>query len=205
MRKEKKRVEQETRMILEEKQRQKMHSKQMLMIAIQFHQRKIQQKFGLKPFQLFIQLCKRNEDRATRKYQAGLYKKVLLLMFKRITRKEEERLLQGQQYYEVRLQQNMFAIIRQQQHQKEKKYLLAVYVSCKHQYETLFGVWRRLSQHTKKTRLVREKLNNDKADNYAKRFVPKKVFRIWKHFVQEQKEQKWREYRRARLREAAKV
>ena len=41
------------------------------------------------------------------------------------------------------------------------------------------------------------------ADAFANRAVPRRFLGYWKQFVKTQKEDRWREYRKSRLREAA--
>lgn len=42
------------------------------------------------------------------------------------------------------------------------------------------------------------------AELHASKYVPKRYLYIWKRFVEQQKEDRWREFRKNRLRETAK-
>lgn len=43
------------------------------------------------------------------------------------------------------------------------------------------------------------------ADNYAKKYVPKRFMRKWIEYIQRQKDEQWKEYRRKLLRDKVKV
>jgi hypothetical protein len=56
-----------------------------------------------------------------------------------------------------------------------------------------------------KQREIKDKINNKKADSYFIKYAPKLVWRNWIKYVQDQKDNRFREHKRQRLRVLAKV
>ncbi|KNC99598.1 uncharacterized protein SPPG_09237 [Spizellomyces punctatus DAOM BR117] len=80
--------------------------------------------------------------------------------------------------------------------------------ACKHHKHhvilSTFQTWRRKALTTSQTREAHERALNAKADQLMKRILPRRCLRLWKEFVAEQKEQRWREFRKQVLRERVK-
>ncbi|KAI8908262.1 hypothetical protein DFJ77DRAFT_474430 [Powellomyces hirtus] len=64
--------------------------------------------------------------------------------------------------------------------------------------------WRDRYGHASHRRIAREAANAARADALAQRLVPKRFMRRWRAYVANEKEQKWREYRKQVLRERVK-
>lgn len=98
----------------------------------------------------------------------------------------------------VRLMKNRY-IYLQGMHDTALRFRKANTLSMKYKdWQTIFKIV------TAKRALDESRLNLI-ADSYAKKFVPKRYLRLWQQFVHDQQEAKWREFRRDNLRKQAKV
>lgn len=67
----------------------------------------------------------------------------------------------------------------------------------------MFKGWKMKKDSAYISRREKELVQEEIADRHAARSVPRRFLITWKRFVKDQKEDRWREFRRARLREAA--
>lgn len=70
-------------------------------------------------------------------------------------------------------------------------------------FKSAFGQWKSWYQTKEQFRWLEERERNAIADQFAKRAIPRRFLTYWKAFVKLQKEERWREYRKTRLRQAA--
>ncbi|KAJ3053408.1 hypothetical protein HK097_004352 [Rhizophlyctis rosea] len=68
----------------------------------------------------------------------------------------------------------------------------------------IFSIWLHSALEKRRKREEHERRMEELADGLALRLVPKRYLRLWKTYVKNQKEEKWREYRKQVLRDRVK-
>ncbi len=80
---------------------------------------------------------------------------------------------------------------------------ISTYLQAQKDLKLFYKMWKIRYHSSSRIRLEREYQKNVLADAFANRAVPRRFLGNWKQFVKTQKEDRWREYRKSRLREAA--
>lgn len=160
---------------------------------------------GWLPWSKFVSQYKETTKNANNVCDGNILKRSFRMIQAKLHRREMVKLQKAMKYNELSSHKSSIRAWMQRLAQIKHRNQLADFVCSKTALRKSILIWGDTTQSAAEARLKQERVNNSKADQYAAKFIPRRVFRIWIQFVTDQKEEKWREYRRNRLREAAQV
>ncbi|XJO74544.1 hypothetical protein BDV3_005350 [Batrachochytrium dendrobatidis] len=195
----KKQAEHESRQKLEQIEASRQKIQKQYQHAKKHHIQSIQAFYGLKPWQKYIQVIRQQEKEAAMHYNRMLQQQVMWRLVHRMGERIAKREQRAVQMYHTHSKRsilhrwiqaknqvfNMKAKAVQRSQQCAQKVMLTRWIAA----------WRKavIKHNMEQVRLCQI------ADGMAKRVVPRRVLYRWQEFVQEQKDERWRVYRRSQL------
>ncbi len=200
---ERKRLEDETRKKMDQREieKQEMRAK---MEKAEIHSQKRTLKFyGFLPLKNNLALAKSGLNIAFNHYQHTLLKREFRAMFASIQRKRELLGIEADAFRKKsQMKRYVHTLIDRRKH-NSKRQNTANFIRKQHFGKQILSDWKERAQIAGMKRWEEEREKNAIADRFAAKSVPRRFVGYWKIFVSNQKEGRWREYRRNRLREAA--
>ncbi|TPX65959.1 hypothetical protein SpCBS45565_g04826 [Spizellomyces sp. 'palustris'] len=155
---------------------------------------------GLKCMKAFVGAVRRNEEASLGFWVHCLYK----VWIRRLRERWEEREMMASKQWARRAVKSGWDRWKEAYETHKHQISDARKHHKNHVLLTIFQTWRRKALTTSQTREALERALNAKADQLMKRILPRRCLRLWKEFVAEQKEHRWREFRKQVLRERVK-
>lgn len=160
--------------------------------------------YGFKPWMKYVLLLKKELVACEKFHQKNLLRAVFSTLRKRINDKRQREFQRAVDF-------NNFQIVKTSHNCIKTRLKIinsirneADYFSQKMKKKHSYIAWKLNFQIKKPTRIRYERNQCEKADNLAKRLVPKRCIREWRRFVIEKKEEQWREFRKDCLRKSVK-
>ncbi|KAJ3319195.1 hypothetical protein HDV06_006635 [Boothiomyces sp. JEL0866] len=203
LKRKKQEIEDRAKQILIEKERQLQAQREKLLMAKLKHEKMICKYYGIKPWlKYIIQQRSLNSD-ALNFYSKNLVSRAFFCLKSEYNDKLEK-LEEAALNFEQRRLLNLGFLWWKQNFKDRQR--LDKYAKSLHKgflQKSIVKCWSIHATTAKKGRILLENENMVKADMLAAKLVPKRVFRRWKEYVSLEKEERWREYRRNRLRQSA--
>ncbi|KAI8907927.1 hypothetical protein EDD86DRAFT_208506 [Gorgonomyces haynaldii] len=202
--KERLRIEEQARMLLEEKERERQKLQEKMTLAVENRTVALKRDYGMRPWLQFIREMREREQEAVLLYNKSLKKRSYAAMKTKIQQKVSRMEQMALKHYKkqhlithLASMHNRYTQILALFHASDRLYTRNCLKAAFQKYRAIYIV-------TREQRMERERIGTEKADQLSKKLVPKRVLRIWRQFVQETKEEKWREYRRECMRQSVK-
>ncbi|KAJ3272337.1 hypothetical protein HDV01_005771 [Terramyces sp. JEL0728] len=196
-------VEDKAKQILIEKEKQIQAHREMLQMARLAHGKMICRYYGIEPWKRYLSHCRSLNSESENFYNNSLKCRLFSLVKAKYLAKLASQEQKGIEFERQRILGIVLTIWKKKlaNQQRLSEYAQSYYLT--HNFSASFKAWSQFTAATLKQRVKVESENARKADLLAARLVPKRTFRRWKVYVQLEKEEKWREYRRNRLRQSA--
>ncbi|KNE66207.1 hypothetical protein AMAG_10448 [Allomyces macrogynus ATCC 38327] len=190
----------EERAAAEAAERARQHAREQWQRAVAHADRAKVKYRGLRPWQRWVEVQKEARERADRWHEDRVVRWVVREWARAARARVERRMEVATRHLErVQVVQawrawvQFTAVHRAQVEQAEN-------IARGHLLVETLQSWRGCAQHRRETRMAKEAADNAKADAIAARVLPRRYFAQWRAFVQQSKDDRWKEYRRTMLR-----